>query len=165
MDQIVGYLLAAIIVGLGLLVLGAIFRFGIISWWRTRGSRNVLRVPDLEGVEKVCGFPLPADLEWLYREAALVERVEFELVDKSRTPPAHWTIGSFSALTPAVAREWREISGAHGAPIADDMDKGVYFVDASGAVVLVSPNVPGNRVVVAPTVRAFAALQARDIPG
>jgi hypothetical protein len=157
------YLLAAVVVGIGLLLLGAIFRFSIISSLRARKSRPLLRTPDLEGVQQVCGFQLPVELARLYREAPFIEQAEFALVDTSKHPPAHWTVGAFNALTPAAVREARAVSGVSGVPIADDLDKGVYFVDASGAVMLASPNVPGRRVLVAASIRAFSMFQAREV--
>jgi hypothetical protein len=98
----------------------------------------------------------------MYREAHFIDMSEFELIDTSQSPPAAWTIGSFKALTAPVVREWRAISGVPGVPLADDIDKGVYFVASSGSVLLASPNVSGGQVLVAPGVEAFAAFEARE---
>ena len=161
-DTMKGYLFVAIIVAL--LILGAIVRFSIVSPLRTRKSRELLRAPDLEGVARLSGLQLPEELARLYREAAFIERSECELVDTSKFPSVRWAIGAFNALTPDTVREWRSIAGVRGVPIATDLDKGVYFVDEAGAVVLASPNVMGNRVVVASTVDAFSSFQAQNIP-
>jgi hypothetical protein len=52
----------------------------------------------------------------------------------------------------------------HAIPIAWDMDKGVYVVTPGGAVMLVSPNVPGRQVRVAASVREFERFEPRDMP-
>jgi hypothetical protein len=44
------------------------------------------------------------------------------------------------------------------------MDKGVYVVTSEGAVMLVSPDVAGRRVQVAPNVRALERFEPRDMP-
>jgi len=44
------------------------------------------------------------------------------------------------------------------------MDKGVYVVTPAGAVMLVSPNVPGRQVRVAASVREFERFEPRDMP-
>jgi hypothetical protein len=161
-ESIISYLIGALIVGFGLLMLAVIFRFSVLSPRRIRGSRAMLRTPDREGVERAAGLTVPSDLVWLYKEVPFVERMEFELVDGSKMPPHRWTIGEFSALIGPVVQEMRAISRVPGIPIASDMDKGTYFVDESGAVLLASPDVPGGRVQVAPTVRAFAAFEPRE---
>jgi hypothetical protein len=162
MSTFIGYLPAIVIIGMGLLLIGVILRFSIISSFRTRGSKRFIRKPDLDAAASVCGFPPPADLGQLYRNAPFIERMEFDLVDESKTPPKRWTIGSFKPLTRSVVREWRAISGVPGIPIADDMDKGTYFVDNTGAVVLCSPNIKESKALVALTVREFMAFEARE---
>jgi hypothetical protein len=157
------YLLSALIVGGSVLLLLVFARFSLVSSVRNRGSRSRLRTPDLEGVERECGFALPRELAQIYRDAPFIERLEFELVDTSRDPPPRWPIGRFNPLTAADVREWRSISGVPGVPIADDMDKGVYFVNEAGAVLLASPNVAGRRLRVAATLQAFSTFEARAI--
>lgn len=128
--------LAAILaIALLLLVLGAIVRFSILSSWRTRGANNRLSEPDVAGVERVCGFPPPADLVEMYRAGTLTSRVEFSLVDRTRQPHQTWFFGGFYPLTAGDVAEQRKIHGlTSGIPIADDLDKGVYFVTRDGAV-------------------------------
>ena len=48
--------------------------------------------------------------------------------------------------------------------VAEGMDKGVYVVTPAGAVLLVSPNVPGRQVRVAANVREFERFEPRDMP-
>ena len=62
------------------------------------------------------------------------------------------------------AREALAISSAKQfLPIAWDMDKGVRR-DPAGAVLLVSPNVPGRQVRVAANVREFERFEPKDMP-
>jgi hypothetical protein len=164
MPRVLGYAAAFIFVAGALLVLGAILRFSVLSQWRLRGSRQLLRSPDLDSVQRICGFTIPLALDRMYREASFIDKSEFELVDTSASPPTAWTIGAFNALTPPAVREWRSISGVPGVPLADDLDKGVYFVSASGSVMLASPNVDGGKVLVAPSVEEFAMFEAREFP-
>jgi hypothetical protein len=51
-----------------------------------------------------------------------------------------------------------------GIPIADDQNKGMYFVVNSGAVMLRSPTVAGGEVEVAPSIAMFASFEARERP-
>lgn len=96
-----------------ILVLAVIVRFSIVLAWRTRGASHRLARPDVEGVERVCGFPPPADL----------------------VHPRTWFFGGFYPLTASDVLEQRRLHRlVSGIPIADDLDKGVYFVDRGGRV-------------------------------
>lgn len=146
-----------------LLLLGAIIRFSIVSPARLRGATARLRHPEPEAVEKICGFPLPASLAALYREAPFITQGEFYLVDTSKQPPVEWFIGSFFPLTKLDVSEQRKVFGIRDAiPIADDLDKGVYVVDRSGAVKLRLPGRPPKSKEVSKTVAAFAAFEAKE---
>jgi hypothetical protein len=145
-------------------LLFAIIRFSVVSPVKTRGWKGRLRYPKPEGIARVCGFPPPQELIDFYRQAPFIDSVEFYLVDHSREPVAAWSIGAFSPLTPLDVREQRKISGVAGIPIADDLDKGTYFVASSGAVMLRSPNVPGGETEVATSITSFASFEARDRP-
>lgn len=151
----------ALVAGL-LALLYAIVRFSIISPAKTRGAANRLRSPQADGIGAIVGFaPSPA-LVGFYREAPFIESIEFYLVDRSKTPPAVWPIGAFSPLTPQDVRENRTVVPVDGIPIADDMDKGTYYVTNRGAVRLWSPDVPANDVEVAPTISSFLGFERRD---
>jgi hypothetical protein len=61
-------------------------------------------------------------------------------------------------------REAQFISGQEKTiPIAWDMDKGVYLVTSTGAVVLRSPDVPGGEVPVAKSATQLLSFHAEDI--
>ena len=106
------------------------------------------------------GFALPPELDQLYRNSRLVEELEFELVDTSEDPPRVWDIAAFEPLIPVVAGECRASSGAPGAPIATDFDKGVYYVDANGAVQLHSPQ---GTTLVARSIASLASFEIRAV--
>lgn len=95
------------------------------------------------------------------KEAPLVERTEFTLVDRSKTPPREWTIGVFIPLTLADTREGRAVAGVSGIPIATDIEKGTYFLDPAGAVRLYSPNAKGNEAQVASSIGELAAFEVK----
>jgi hypothetical protein len=133
-------IVAVLAVAILLLVLGAIVRFSIVSSWRTRGSSDRLSQLDAEGVERVCGFPVPEDLVELYREGSLTRLVEFSLVDRHQQPNKRWFFGGFYPLTSQDVLEQRKIHGiTTGIPIADDMDKGVYVVTREGTIMFRPP--------------------------
>lgn len=107
----------------------------------------------------------PADLVPFFEQAPFVERREFRLVDLADSADRAWDIGRFIPLTARDVREALAISHVkHLIPIAWDMDKGVYLVTPEGAVMLVSPNVPGRQVQVAANVREFERFEPRDMP-
>jgi hypothetical protein len=163
MSPMLGYFMAAILIGSGLLLLGAIVRFSILSPIRVRRSKSSLRHPDLAGVTEICGFNLPQELAALYRSAQYVERIEFELVDHSSKPPVVWPIGSFKPVTVPAVRESQAIHPVPGVPIADNLDKGVYYIDREGAIILASPELSNGAVRVASSVHEFGRFVAREI--
>jgi len=63
------------------------------------------------------------------------------------------------------AREWRAISKVTGVPLADDLDKGVYFLTKSGEILLASPTVPDGKRLVAGSVGAFRIFTPRGMSG
>lgn len=146
------------------LLLYAIIRFSIVSPRRTRGWKRRLRHPETEGVHGVSGFQPSPDLIAFYRQAPFIELVEFYLVDRSKKPAVEWPVGAFNPLTPVDVREQMKISGVAGIPIADDLDKGTYFVTDTGAVMLHSPDVAGGVVEVAPSIAAFGRFEVSERP-
>jgi hypothetical protein len=163
-EAFIGYATAIAVIVVGLLLLGAIIRFSIISGLRTKSAPMRLRNPNLSGVEQVCGFSLPSDLASFFEEMAFIERTEFELVDDSKTPPRVWPIGSFIPLTPRDVRESRKVSGVPGVPIAGDLDKGTYFVVETGAVRYRSPDMRPGEVTVASSIAELRRFKAREAP-
>jgi len=154
----------ALVAGL-LALLYVIVRFSIMSSSKTKDAAKRLRTPRVEGVEQIVGFPPPPELFALY-EAPFVESMEFYLVDRLRTPPAIWPIGAFIPLTAQDVREKKKVVEVDGIPIADDLDKGMYYVTRSGAVRLRSPDVPSKDVEVAPSVRALLGFErSNEWPG
>ena len=155
-----------VVVALLLLVLGAIVRFSIVSPLRTRHANNRLRDPDIAGVERICGFPPPADLVRLYRDGVLIDRVELSLVDESKQPQKTWFIGGFYPLTARDVSEQRKVHGiSDGIPIADDLDKGVYFVTRDGRIMFRPPGRDALTVEVAPSATAlsrFTRVEGRE---
>ena len=158
--MIVAVLTAALVVGL-LAILSVIVRFSIVSPWKTRGAAKRLRTPQIDGIEHIVGFPPPPELLALY-QAPFIESMEFYLVDRSKAPPAIWPIGAFNPLTAQDVREQKKVVEVDGIPIADDLDKGMYYVTRSGAVRLRSPDVPSNDVEVAPSVMTLLSFERRD---
>ena len=158
MAEVLRTVVAVVFVGLLLLVLGTIVRFSIVSALRTRGAAGRLRQPDLQGVENLCGFRLPPELRDFYARSPLVGMSEFNLVDKRTAEPRTWFIGAFVPLTPVDVREARSISNAPGVPIADDGDKGVYYLTSSGTVRLQSPNLDEGDTLVAENIATFQGM-------
>jgi hypothetical protein len=151
-----GFLVAIAFLGLMLLVLWSIVRFSIISPWLTRGADRLLRSPDIRGVERLCGFGLPDDLQRLFRSTAFVEMAEFSLVDPESRQAEVWQINGFIPLIPKSVREWQKIAACQEVPIATDYDKGVYVVDDVGRVLLRAPERGRAPILVAPSVQAFS---------
>jgi hypothetical protein len=147
-----------------LLVLYAIVRFAIISPRKMKGAKGRLRDPDAENIGKISGIYPSAELVAFYRQAPFIEEVEFYLVDRSKEPAVSWFVGAFNPLTAPDVRERKKISGVPGIPIADDMDKGTYFVGGDGRVMLRSPNIPGREIEVAPDITSFSNFERADNP-
>jgi len=160
--EIVGSIIAVVVIALLLLTLGAIIRFSFISPRRTKGARQRLRRPDIRGLEGLCGFRPPPELVAFYKEASFVELTEFTLIDRSQTPAKEWIIGTFEPLTVVDTREALKASGVPGIPIATDIEKGTYYVDRAGSVKLASPNVKGNEALVASSINEFAKFEVRQ---
>lgn len=153
---------AVVALTLLLLVLGAIVRYSVVSSWRTRAAGNRVGHPDPVGVERVCGFAVPADLVQLYREGSLTRLVEFSLVDKSQQPNKIWFFGGFYPLTSQDVLEQRKLHGiTTGIPIADDLEKGVYFVVQDGRVMF-RPAGREPEEQVAPSAEALSLFQVKD---
>ena len=164
MTRIVGTVIAVTVIAGLMFLLYTIIRFSIVSAAKTKGWQRRLRHPDPDGIDKVSGFQPPQDLIDFYRQASFLESMEFCLLDHSKKPSAAWSIGGFNPLTAADVRKQTKVSGVRGIPIADDMDKGMYFVAKTGAVMLASPNIPGRETEVAPDITSFARFEAREHP-
>jgi len=140
------------------LLLGAIVRYSVVSPHRIRDAAARLRTPDPEGVERACGMRPPDDLVSLYKEAPFIDRAEFYLVDVSTTPSKAWFFAGFNPLTFVDVAEQRRITGVkEGIPIADDLEKGTYYVTERGEIKLRSRS---GEVVVARSVRDLGAFEA-----
>jgi len=156
----VSILVSVLAAALLLLVLGAIVRFSIVSPVRMRGAHDRLQDPDAAGVERVCGFPPPPDLVELYRDGALTRRSEFALVDTTREPARTWSFGGFYPLTGQDVMEQRKVHRiTTGIPIADDLDKGVYFVTRDGRIMFRPPGCATSEVEVAPSATALSRFE------
>lgn len=163
MDSMLPIVVAVVAAALLLLVLGAIVRFSIVSSWRTRGSGDRLSQPEPAGVERVCGFPVPPDLVQMYREGSLTRLVEFSLVDRSQKPNKTWFFGGFHPLTSQDVLEQRKLHGiTTGIPIADDMDKGVYFVTRDGRIMFRPSGRKPAETEVAPSAEALSRFEVAD---
>ena len=153
MGMLVGLLFLAFMIYL----LVAFLRFSVVAERRTRGAEGRLRRPALSEVAGVVGFAPPADLVPFFEQAPFV--------DRDHGAGRAWEIGRFIPLTARDVREAASVSNVKQLlPIAWDMDKGVYVVTPAGAVMLVSPNVPGRQVQVAANVREFQRFEPRDLP-
>src|SRR5690606_11918060 len=141
------WLLAATFIGGLLYLLWNILRWSVVSPFLTRGASERLRQPKTSGIEALVGFPAPVSLIEFYTSWPHLEKVEYYLVNSSTDQ--NWFIGGFEPLSRMDAHEIIRSTLAPGIPIANDMDKGVYFLNAQGAVELSSPNVPTGRVLVA----------------
>jgi len=157
-----GSLVTVVLIGFALMVLFAIVRFSIISPARTRGADRRLRHPQPDGIEQICSFSPSPGLVDFYRNADVIERTEFYFVDESKQPAAAWFIGGFTPLTPQDVRERVKIVRVDGIPIADDLDKGVYYMTRDGTIRLRSPNTPLGDVEVARTIAEFARFATRS---
>jgi hypothetical protein len=154
--------MGGLLVFAGLFLIYSIVRYSIISPWLTRGDRQRLRTPVVDGVERACGFEPSTDLVRFYATCPFVERMEFYLVDRAATPPASWEMGAFIPLHIRDIRESQKIMRVPGIPMATDMDKGTYYLDASGVVMLMSPNVAGGKIIVAPSIEALSRFSPQD---
>lgn len=155
-----------LLISLLAVLLGAVIRFSVVSFWRTKGSAGRLRRPEPREVESICGFPPPPELIHFFTHSPFVERTEFELVDRSHEPPRTWPFGWFVPLTARDIKEARAIHSVRdGIPIAADLDKGVYVVVRSGAVVLRAPNVQNGEVAVAASIEEMSAFKFQDDVG
>ncbi len=161
---IFGWTLGIALFGGCLLLLYVILRFSIISPFLTRGSKDRLRKPIADGISKLCGFEPQDDLIQFYKAADFVENTEFYLVDTSINQNISWQIGGFIPICVRDIRESQKIMRVAGIPIATDMDKGTYFVDSSGAVLLKSPNVPAGQIVVASSISKFSGFKLHSPP-
>ena len=151
---------AVVALAILLLVLGAIVRFSIVSSWRTRNASDRLRRPDSTDVERVCGFPPPASLVQMYQDGSLTRLVEFSLIDKIHQPGKKWFFGGFYPLTGQDVLEQRKIHGiTTGIPIADDMDKGVYFVTRDGRIMFRPAGRKPDEIEVAPSAEALSRFE------
>ena len=156
-------IVAVVALAILLLVFGAIVRYSIVSSLRTRGAGDRLGHPDAAGVERVCGFPPPPDLIQMYRDERLTRLVEFSLVDKTQQPNKTWFFGGFYPLTSQDVLEQRKIHGiTMGIPIADDMDKGVYFVTRDGRIMFRPAGRKPAETEVAPSAEALSRFDVAD---
>lgn len=162
--SILSYALLIFLVGGGLWLLYIMVRYSIVSPILTKNAHSRLRHPVPEGIPALCGVEPPPELIDFYLTHPSVERFEFSLVDTSSKPEKRWDIGQFIPMTPLDVGEWRKVTHCHGIPFALDLDKGVYVLEQSGTIALLSPNVAGGRELVATAFSEFAAFAAVDIP-
>ena len=156
-------IVAVVAVAMLLLVLDAIVRFSIVSSRRTRVAGDRLSRPDAAGVERVCGFPPPADLVQMYRERSLTRLVEVSLIDKTQQPNKTWFFGGFYPLTSQDVLEQRKIHGiTRGIPFADDMDKGVYLVTREGRIMFRPAGRKADEMEVAPSAEALSRFEVAE---
>jgi hypothetical protein len=155
-------ILAFVFVGLALVVLVGIVRFSIISPVLRKGAERTLRKPQVQGIDATVGFSPSPELLAFYRQSPFLEKKEFYLVDRANTPPTIWPIGEFQPLTVRIVRENLRIARVDGIPIADDLDKGMYYVTKSGAVRLRSPDVVSGDVHVASSITSLLGLEFHD---
>lgn len=164
LKQLIGWTLSIAFVGVLLSVLAAIVRFSIISPLLTRGAEKRLRNPETRGLESLVGFPPGAELASFFKKWPHLEKTEYYLVDTANS--AQWFIGGFIPLSKADVKEWLKVTGRHGIPIADDMNKGTYFVQSDGTIGLRSPNVAGGFARVARSIEElqnFAVAEHEDL--
>jgi hypothetical protein len=157
--KLLGWIAAAAFVGLLLTTLWGILRWSIISGLRTRGSAGRLRQPDAEGVARLCGIPVPANLVDFYRRDS---RVTGDGLTLRAQDGREWEIGGFNPLAVQDVSEWRKVSRVPGIPIATDILKGVYYVSSDGTVMLASPE---GTEIVAPDVKTFIAFEVVERSG
>ena len=143
-----------------LFLLYMIVRLSIIAPILTRGSKKRLRKPDLNGVEKLVGFCPSASLVDFYKNWPFLEKTEYYLVDKTRS--ANWFIGGFMPLAKIDIKEWLNVAGKHGLPIAENSDKGTYFIQRDGSIELWSPNVSGGHSVVAHSIEELMLFKVAE---
>ena len=154
LKQAVAWLLIAGFVGALLMLLGAIVRFSILSPIITRNAAARLRKPIKDGLKELVGFDPSPSLLRFFKTWPYIEKNEFDLVDPQNS--ARWCIGGFIPLTKRDIKEQIKISGKHGLPIADDTDKGAYFIQADGSIELWSPNVPSGHIKVAQSIEEMS---------
>lgn len=156
-------IVAVVALSMLIIVLGAVVRFSVVSSWRKRGAGDRLSHPDAAGVERVCGFPPPADLVQMYQKGSLTRLVEVSLVDKTQQPNKTWFVGGFYPLTSQDVLEQRTIHGiTTGIPIADDMDKGVYLVTREGRIMFRPAGRKPDETEVAPSAEAFSRFEVAE---
>ena len=155
-------IVAFVFIGLALLALIFIVRFSIVSPALRTSAKRALRHPQVQGIEAIAGFGPPLELLAFYQHAPFLENREFYLVDRACTPPTIWSFGAFQPLTARAVRENRRIANVDGIPIADDLDKGMYYVTSGGAVRLRSPNVASGEVHVSPDVTSLLRLEFHE---
>jgi hypothetical protein len=158
--DIFAWLITAIFVGALLALLYAIIRYSVISPFLTRGRSSRLRKPNIDGMRSLVGFAPAFSLVNFYRNWPHLEKTEYYLVDSLKK--ANWFIGAFMPLSKIDAREWINVSGKHGVPIATDMNKGTYFVTSAGAIELWSPNVEGGQAKVADSIEELMQFRAAE---
>jgi hypothetical protein len=144
------YVFTFVFIGGLLFLLGGIIRYSIISPILTRGAKTRIRSPNLEGVEKVVGFTPNSEIVNFYRQWPHIEKTEYYLVDSTNNK--NWFIGGFTPLSKIDIKEEIKVSGKHGLPLADDLNKGMYFLQEDGSIELWSPNVDGGHVKVAQSI-------------
>ena len=155
MTYLSGLLAAVFVLGL-LLVLFGIVRWSIVSSIRTRGGAARLRRPDPDGVARLTGIPVERSLCEMYQADDRVSRESLVLVDGAGK---EWWVGAFFPLAVPDVSEWRKLTRVTGIPIASDMLKGVYYVTATGAVRLQSPE---GDVEVARSIPEFRGFEERE---
>lgn len=129
-QQIFKFALALCFVLGCLMMLYYIFRFAVLSEWRTRGWQQRLRHPELAAVTANWKVELPSILESFYQDADFVELNEFYLARSTSQPSEKWFIFNIVPFTIIDLTEWVKITNVPGLPIAvgGDDDKSIYYL-------------------------------------
>ena len=85
------------------------------------------------------------------------------MVDRTQQPSKTWFFGGFYPLTGQDVLENRKIHGlTTGIPIADDRNKGVYFVPRDGRIMFRPAGHKPDEAEVAPSAEALARFEIAD---
>lgn len=159
--QFIGIFSIFVFIAALLIVLYAIIRYAIIAPLLNRGAESKLREPSTEGISELIGFEPDDSLMEFYKNWPHLEKTEYYLRNKNLTE--NWFIGGFNALTVSAVKKEIRIAGRNGLPIAYDMDKGTYFVQRNGSILLFSPNVDGGQVLVANSIDEFSSFGVAEV--
>ena len=154
------YVLSFVLIGSLLYLLWIIVRYSIITPILTRGSRTRLRKPNIEGIEKVIGFPVSDEIIKFYKEWPYLEKTEYYLIDDNNNK--EWFIGGFEPISKIDVKEHIKTSYVKGLPIADDLNMGLYYLASDGSINISSPNYEGNYAKVADSIKEFSNFRVAE---